>query len=737
MSERTKTIFAYLGVVTVVILIIGILLYVISMVTNALSTAQNVLAFVGWIILHILFLALFFVALFLIFGLAFDSDRYKYVSTIAAVWFILMGMAGFVAEGILVGQNSILVSIEVNVGGIAITTLGAILIHLLSRRRALAILKDQEALSKERESQWPVWKRAIAQSLDRWFYSSPLLTSVVPEHSWEYALERYLAEEPQLDLFSDGKELRYRNQRILKDWAENWASLFTPNTELVPDEVHSRLTKLAQSIAQGLDTSVADPTSINAGIGTFSLDTRLPFQNTKLPKMLPVICMIRPPEERDIDKTLEFIRQQIGETQKVGLLLSTNDVIRELIELDIDNKMRAYAYDLVLADYESLKSILISKQPADELRRLLISHVDLNTLSPYETTGPTSAQMFFGREPEMREITDHIHDSSFVVIAGRRFGKTSILGYLHRVRLSAAGFRTLYQDCSAIPNYDAFLSTPIRAWQPDAPPDAPPTFGDLFQFSSDDKPLVLLLDEVDKLVPADSVNGWPIFNALRTLTNSRRAQVILCGERTLRDAMRDPKSPLFNFGSKMLLGPLDHPTVKELVTRPMKQLEIELVDEKAIVDRIWAFTSGHPNVVQRLCRRLIERLNEQGTRRIALDDVDAVIEDPGFQRDDFLSTYWEAATSLEKIISLLMADDENVRTLRTVRRALTERCNLRPKAREVDEALQRLVDLRSILKRTPTGYEFAVTAFPRVVAGTMTLDDMLEILTEEYQEQEE
>jgi len=193
---------------------------------------------------------------------------------------------------------------------------------------------------------------------------------------------------------------------------------------------------------------------------------------------------------------------------------------------------------------------------------------------------------------------------------------------------------------------------------------------------------------------------------------------------------------LFNFANEMLLGPLNFHAVEELVTRPMKQLEIELVDEKAIVDCIWAFTSGHPNVVQRLCRRLIERLNERGTRRIMLEDVNAIIEAPAFQRDDFLSTYWEAATSLEKIISLLVADDENVRTLRIVRQALAERCNLHPKAREVDDALQRLVDLRSILKRTPTGYEFAVEAFPRVVAGTMTLEDMLEVLAEDHAEEQ-
>jgi len=344
--------------------------------------------------------------------------------------------------------------------------------------------------------------------------------------------------------------------------------------------------------------------------------------------------------------------------------------------------------------------------------------------------------MFFGRESEMRKIAEFIASNSYVLIAGRRFGKSSVLLRLHHAYLPAAGFRTIYHDCSITPTSQAFLSATIRDWRPESPSALPVTFYDLLQSSPDDKPLVLLLDEADKLVPADSANNWPLFNALRALANSGRAQVVLSGERTLRDALRDPKSPLFNFANEMLLGPLDYRAVEELVTRPMKQLEIELVDEKAIVDHIWAFTSGHPNVVQRLCRRLIERLNEQGTRRITLDDVNTVIEDPAFQRDDFLSTYWEAATSLEKIISLLMADDEGVRTLRMVRQVLAERCNLHPKAREVDDALQRLVDLRSILKRTPTGYEFAVEAFPRVVAGTMTLEDMLEVLVEDYAEKQ-
>jgi hypothetical protein len=309
-------------------------------------------------------------------------------------------------------------------------------------------------------------------------------------------------------------------------------------------------------------------------------------------------------------------------------------------------------------------------------------------------------------------------------------GKTSILTRLHSVSLPATGVRTLQHDCSNTLTPEDFLAATISDWQPEPPPDGLPTFTDLLKSTPTDKPIVLLLDEADDLILADRSKGWPLFKSLRALANAGRCQVVLTGERTLQEALRDSYGPLFNFTNEMLIGRLSFRAVEELVTRPMKQLEIEFEDNKGIVDRIWAFTSGHPNIVQRLCHRLIERLNERGTRRILLDDVDAVIKDPGFQRDDFLSTYWERATPLEKIVSLLMADDEGIRTFRAVRQSLAGRCDIHPTGRQIDDALQRLVDLRSILKRTPQGYDFAVKAFPMVVAGTITLEDILKILTD-------
>jgi GAF domain-containing protein len=396
-------------------------------------------------------------------------------------------------------------------------------------------------------------------------------------------------------------------------------------------------------------------------------------------------------------------------------------------------RMRIHAMDVVVANIPEILHILEAARPEEAFRGLVLRQI--TTTSPFVMVGPVPDGMFFGRERELRAIIQYVGvGRSCVIIAGRRIGKTSVLSRLHRVRLPEVGFRTLYHDCSNTKSYDAFLATTIRNWRPEPPSSIAMTLGGLIENPPADKPVVLLLDEADKLVPFDRGNNWQLFNKLRDLINSGRAQVVLSGESTLREALRDPTSPLFNLVNEMRLGPLEPRDVRELVTRPLKQLEIQLVDEAAIVDRVYDFTSGHPNVVQRLCHRLVGRINERGTHRIALDDLNEVIRDPDFQRTDFLGTYWEAATCLEKIVSLLMADDVSIRTLKTVRHILAERCNLYPDAREVDDALQRLVDLRSILKRVSAGYDFAVKAFPHVVAGTMTLDDMLEILVEEYRE---
>jgi hypothetical protein len=247
-----------------------------------------------------------------------------------------------------------------------------------------------------------------------------------------------------------------------------------------------------------------------------------------------------------------------------------------------------------------------------------------------------------------------------------------------------------------------------------------------------DKPLVLLLDEADKLVPIDRKEGWRIINNLRALTISGYAQIIFSGELLLRESLQDQSSPMYNFSTEILLRPLDYHSVKELVTRPIKILKIQFEDENAIVKRIYDFTFGHPNIVQRLCIRLLEFLNLKGARIISLCDLDEIINNPDFQQKDFLQIYWDRSTPLEKIISLILSKNDKSYKLPEVHQLLSDVTkSILPKG-EVKDALDRLVDLRSILKLTQQGFEYAVKSFPEVIANSVVFDDQLETLIEEY-----
>lgn len=437
---------------------------------------------------------------------------------------------------------------------------------------------------------------------------------------------------------------------------------------------------------------------------------------------------------------IEIIKQWLmGQTTRVALLLApaTSEQIQHIRRM-LDAQVRqVHACDVVVVNHDDIKMIVRSHTPEQALRRAVLAQVNIQNYAAFIVNGSTPDHMFFGREAELRTVCENVRVTSYAVIGGRRIGKTSLLSRLHRVRLPAVGFRTLYLDCSTVSTYEAFLNAPIRDWKPDVPPQAPMTFGNLIlghgqnrAFQSD-RPLVMLLDEVDKLVPSDRANDWRLFNALRAMANSGRVQVVLGGERTLRDALRDASSPLFNFTNEMLIGRLEFHAVVELITKPMEQLNVELDDPINIVRRIYDFTSGHPNVVQRLCRRLIERLDQTNTRQLTLEIVNQALEDPDFIRKDFLETYFSRASTLEHLCALLMAGNLELRRLSAVHEALS-RFEVAATLNQVDAALERLVDMRNILERTRDGYDFAVSAFPLIIAQSARLSDWINLRREVF-----
>ncbi len=539
-----------------------------------------------------------------------------------------------------------------------------------------------------------------------------------------------------------------------KSWDNAAQAIQTGDRGLLEQNIDT----LTESLCKRLGCKLLQPARTAVGYRITNLDTSVIFTNSQLSNDLLLIFHQEPTIElTHLDELRYLISQFAGRKMRVALLFffghaDSLEASKRLIQSKLS---RPYACDLLIINLDSLRGVLLADEPTKALRQFVLSQVNLRAVSPFNVKGVTPDHAFFGRELELREITEHATTTSYAVISGRRFGKSSLLDRLHRTRLPVAGFRTVLHDCATHHTSDSFLSAKISNWQPEPPSNAPPTFSQLLDSPPNDKPLVLLLDETDKLIPAERAGGWPIFNALRSLSNARRMQVVFSGESTMRNAMEDASGPLFNFANQLRLGPLDPSAVEELVTAPMNDLYIQLADGPAIVRRIYDFTSGHPNIIQRLCSRLIDQLNDSGTRSIALDDINLVTDAPAFQEEDFLQTYWDQATALERIITLLMAQTAIARhssflqrlgarfngsakayQLDAIRKLLLERAQIAPTVTETRGALDRLTNLRFILKRSQVGYQFAVESFPRVLSKTKIIEDMLDVLVEDYEKTE-
>ncbi len=513
-------------------------------------------------------------------------------------------------------------------------------------------------------------------------------------------------------------------------------SLISSQKQSIPLRVLEKITQLFISSLLGTEPGESVlPTDWTSFFWT-KLNIKPLFKDILLPPQIPIIFYTAPLFDEGDAKVFRELMQKIAPQTQLALLclfIETTKHVNEALQI-LENTLRnAYANDIVPLLYKDFLEIVEATDPQEAFRQFFLSRINLNIASPFNTSGPTPDSMFFGREHELRTISTHARNASYALIGGRRIGKTSILNRLGHI-LPKAGFHAFYHECSITATQAELVQavTFNSTWFPNPPVPQPTSFMEVLQALPNDKPLVILLDEADKLIAPDQAAGYPFIRTLRALANSGRCQFVFSGEHSLRDELTNPKSPFYNFANEMLIGRLDPHAVRELIIQPMNNLGIKLIDEEDIVDRIWEFTSGHPNVVQLLCRRLVDRLNEQGTRRVTLADVEAVTSDPEFQETDFLQTYWEAATPLEKIITLVLSQQVGIYGLQEIHQLVCEQLPIQPPIKETREALDQLVGLRSLLARSQAGYTFAVKAFPRVLNNRVTVKDLLSEFIEEY-----
>src|SRR5215469_8671547 len=421
--------------------------------------------------------------------------------------------------------------------------------------------------------------------------------------------------------------------------------------------------------------------------------------------------------------TLETVGKQLQiakATEFFALLVvvtTTERTGREAQELRRLVADSVYRYDFVVLDRQSLASIIAHNSSHHLVEIILEQGIELSSLSPYVVKGPVPEKMFFGREKEIKTVTQGIQRGDYAIVGGRRIGKSSTLQRVNRLLNNDPRYQPLYMDCEDKFNYeDLFQALADELSEPLVGTD-PLGFRKLvikLKIRVPARQVVFLLDEVDALLAfdAESKPVGQLFRTFRALSHEGLCRFVFSGSRTLYRHLHNPHSPFFNFCEDIALKPLEQKSIAEIVSKPMHQLGIELPDEETLIDRIINLSSSHPNIAQWLCDRLIKTAS---VRCITLNELENISADPEFCRH-YVQTAWGDSSPLEKLITLVVEGpsfevDDLYEAL--ARHGLTDKTMIREGA----EMLQ----LCSLFEREGQRYRFVLAHFPRMVR---TMEDV-------------
>lgn len=383
-----------------------------------------------------------------------------------------------------------------------------------------------------------------------------------------------------------------------------------------------------------------------------------------------------------------------------------------------------YRYDFVVLDRESLASIIASSSSRRLIEVILEQGIELSSLSPYVVRGPVPDKMFFGREREIKTVSQSIQSSDYSIVGGRRIGKSSILQRVNRLLNNDPRYRALYLDCEEKFDYGDLFHALEDEFGESLNDSDPLSFRRLvgkLKVQSPTRQLVFLLDEVDELLTydAESEPSSQLFKTFRALSQEKACRFVFSGSRTIYRHLHNPKSPFFNFCEDIILKPLCERSIAEIVSKPMHQLGIELPDEEVLINRVIDLSSCHPSIAQWLCDRLIKTATQ---RRITVENLEQVAADPEFCRY-FVQTAWSDSTPIEKLISLAV-EGQTFRIDQLHKNLALHGLDNKVIILESLETLQ----LCSLIERDGQQCRFALTHFPQMVRKMEDVTSQMEYL---------
>ncbi|WP_437984199.1 two-component regulator propeller domain-containing protein [Sorangium sp. So ce117] len=474
---------------------------------------------------------------------------------------------------------------------------------------------------------------------------------------------------------------------------EGWSQRHLPKTRipqieaLVSTAPHAPTQLRALAELLGMENATSAPVQ-ELPHGLSVLAARLPYPAPLRGHTVALVSLdldqARRAEPAHLRAAFEVALQDAGH-QRFELpfvLLARDDVARDLLPADLDS--------LHLGERE-LKALLFARNPQHTFAGLLHAR-HLVALSPYATAGEVKdEQMFFGRVALLKELL-LASSIQHIVIGPRRVGKTSLLKRLLReLPARRPDVEAVFVDLLGVADHARAARALARALRIDAPRDQDPetALADLLRarFQDSGKRGVVLLDEADGLIQADAARGFPLLAAMRTLQAEEVCSFVLAGYLFLYRESLNQRSPLYNFATVRLLGPLEREAARDLALKPMQRLGVAYADPE-LPAQIAEKTGGYPSFVQVLCDAALDVLRDAGSGDLVLSAEHLALAEQkvGISlRDIFRSNAGDAAQLL--VHRLLDRDDFSAAD---AEQALTSALGRAVPAATVDQALQEL-----------------------------------------------
>jgi hypothetical protein len=137
--------------------------------------------------------------------------------------------------------------------------------------------------------------------------------------------------------------------------------------------------------------------------------------------------------------------------------------------------------------------------------------------------------------------------------------------------------------------------------------------------------LILAFDEYEALhdyLSEEPVRGARLLAAIRSFTQHQARVCLLFAGATPFSELRDPDwARFFVQAVRVRVDYLDRPSALRLITGPVPSMRFP----PEVPERLWELTVGHPALLQRLCKELVDIANRDGRRAMTMADLDEAL----------------------------------------------------------------------------------------------------------------